>query len=124
MPGPFDLFAPLLAQNNAGAPAAGGSESMFSTVLLFLPIIVLFYFLMLRPQQAQEKKRRAMIDALKKNDRVLTAAGIYGTVVSIDTEDDRVVLRVDDDKGVKLAFTKAGIVRVLDEPAGKEAAKA
>ena len=27
------------------------------------------------PQRQQEKKRRAMIDALKKNDKVVTAAG-------------------------------------------------
>ena len=57
-----------------------------------------------------------MIDALKKNDKVLTTAGIYGTVVSVDAEHDRVVLRVDDDRGVKVAFTKASIVRVLDAP--------
>ena len=36
------------------------------------------------PQQQQEKKRRAMIDALKKNDKVVTAGGIFGTVVSVD----------------------------------------
>ncbi len=62
---------------------------------------------MIRPQQQQEKKRREMIDALKKNDKVLTSAGIYGTVVSVDNEDDRVVVRVDDDRGVKIAFSKA-----------------
>ena len=45
-----------------------------------------------------------MIEALKKNDKVLTAGGIYGTVVSVDPARDRVVLRVDDDKGVKLTI--------------------
>ena len=65
-----------------------------------------------------------MIDALKKNDKVLTSAGIYGTVVSVDEEDDRVVVRVDDDRGVKVAFSKASIVRVLDGSADKSKEKA
>ena len=38
------------------------------------------------PQQQQEKKRQAMIDALKKNDKVVTTGGIYGTVVSVDPD--------------------------------------
>ena len=52
----------------------------------FLGIPVMFYLIMVRPQQQQERKRREMIDALKKNDKVLTAGGIYGTVISVDPE--------------------------------------
>jgi preprotein translocase subunit YajC len=59
-----------------------------------------------------------MLTALKRNDRVLTGAGIYGTVVSVDENADRVVLRIDDDRGVKVAFSKASIVRVLDADKG------
>jgi len=61
-----------------------------------------------------------MISALKKNDKVLTSAGIYGSVVSVDDKEDRVVLRIDDDRGVKVAFSKASIVRVLGAPDEKE----
>ena len=84
-----------------------------------LPILRLFYFLFIMPQQQQEKKRRAMIDALKKNDKVLTTGGIYGTVMSVDAKNDKVVLRVDDERGVKLAFTKASVARVLESSAEK-----
>ncbi len=55
-----------------------------------------------------------MLDTLKKNDKVLTTAGIYATVVSVDAGHDKVVLRVDDERGVKLAFTRASIARVFD----------
>jgi preprotein translocase subunit YajC len=94
------------------------SSSLLPYIYL-LPIPFLFYFMIIRPQQLQERKRRAMIDALKKNDKVLTSGGIYGTVISVDSAQDRVVLRVDDEKGVKLSFTKASVARVLEASAEK-----
>ena len=109
------LFAalPLIFAQNAPAPGAGGpAPSPFATLLPLLPIFFLMYFILLRPKQIETKKLRAMIDAVKKNDKVLTAGGILGTVVSVDNENNRVVLRVDD--GVKLSFSKDYIVKVLD----------
>jgi preprotein translocase subunit YajC len=52
-----------------------------------------------------------MIEALKPNDEVLTTAGIYGTVVRIDPEKERVVLRVADN--VRLTFARSSIAQVL-----------
>ncbi len=85
-------------------------------LLPLIPIFVLYYFLFIRPQQAQEKKRRSQLEGLRKNDRVVTIGGVYGTVVSVDLESDRVMLRVDDDKGVKIAVTKASVARILGDP--------
>jgi preprotein translocase subunit YajC len=42
-------------------------------------------------------------------------------VMSVDATQDKVVLRVDDEKGVRLAFTKASIARVIDSAADKSA---
>jgi preprotein translocase subunit YajC len=110
MPSLFDASLLLFAQAQGGGktPQAGGEFA--SMLVMFLPLILLFYFIILRPQQQQEKKRRQMIDALKPNDRVLTSAGIYGTVVKIDTEKNRITLRCDD---VKLTFTRTSIVDVI-----------
>jgi preprotein translocase subunit YajC len=115
MPGLFDLPFLVAQGAPAGRPATPGSE-FTSMLVMFLPLVLLFYFIVMRPQQRQEKQRRAMIDALKPNDKVLTAAGIVGTVVRIDPEKNRLVLRCDD---VKLTFTRASVVEVLDkaEPA-------
>jgi preprotein translocase subunit YajC len=117
-----DLFAaiPLLFAENA--PAAGANSSAFSTFLPLLPIPFLFYFLMIRPKQIEDRKRQEMIAALKKNDRVMTSAGIYGTVVSVDQDHDRVVLRVDDDKGLKLTFSRSFVLKVV-EPSHDKAAE-
>ncbi len=98
---------------------AQDANSAWLPYIYLLPIPLLFYFMIFRPQQQQERKRRAMIDALKKNDKVLTSAGIYATVVSVDNDHDRVVLRIDDEKGVKVAFSKSSVVRVLEATAEK-----
>ncbi len=111
----------VFAQAAAGGGAKGGEPS---PLLQFAPLIAvpfIFYFMMLRPQQIQDKKRRELINNLKKNDKVLTAAGMYGTVIAVDEKTDRVQLRLDDDGKVKATFTKASIVRVLGEPVEKVA---
>lgn len=117
MPGPLAASLALLAQ--AAKPAPDSTATMVVQMLPWVGVIALFYLLMIRPQQTAERKRKEMVDALKKNDRVVTQAGIYGTVVSVDAEADRVVLRIDDDRQVKLAVTKSSVARVL-EAAEKE----
>jgi preprotein translocase subunit YajC len=104
----FGTTRVLLAQgvDNMGALA--------SPMVMVGMILFMFYFLILRPQQQTERKRRQMIEALKKNDKVLTTGGIYATVISVDNAQDRVVLRVDDEKGTKIAFTKSSVARVID----------
>lgn len=113
MPGPFAESMLLFAQ----APNAAGAEGA-PALWTFLPYVAIiglwFYLLMIRPQMKQERERREMMSALKKNDRVLTAAGMYGTVVSVDEKADRVVVRIDDDRNVRVAFTKGSIARILD----------
>jgi preprotein translocase subunit YajC len=119
MPGSFASIPLLFAQN---APANGGSNSPLSFLPFLLVLVVWGYLLLFRPQQQAEKKRRQMIAALKKNDRVLTNSGIFGTVVSVDADGNKVVLRVDDDRGVKITFSKEAIAKVVDVAAEKGAA--
>jgi preprotein translocase subunit YajC len=106
-------LSPLFAQQD------GSGAAMLP--LYVLGFVAIFYFLLLRPQRQQEQKRRAMIDAIKKNDKVVTSGGIYGTVTSVDLAADRVVLRVDDEKGIKVAFTRASVARIIDPVADKPA---
>jgi preprotein translocase subunit YajC len=105
-------FLNLWAQGNAARPPAA-SNNFWVSLLPFLPILIFFYLFLIRPQQRQEKQRREMLSALKKNDRVMTAGGIIGTVSSIDSTGEKVVVRVDDDKGVKLTVGRSYISRIL-----------
>ena len=88
-------------------------------MLPLLPIFVLFYFLMIRPSQRREREQKALASNLKKNDKVLTIAGIYGTVVSVSDTEGEVVVKVDDN--TRLRMQKGAVARNLS---GEEAAKA
>ena len=125
--GSLATFPFLLAQAVAPVAGAGAAAdpavSPYAQYLQFTPylaVFAVFYFLLIRPGQQQEKKRREMLTQLKKNDKVLTSAGMYGTVVSVDPESDRVVLRIDEDGKVKVAFARSGIVRVENSTPDKK----
>jgi preprotein translocase subunit YajC len=69
-----------------GAPPAGGGGGQ-SAIMNLVPLVFMFgifYFLLIRPQQKKAKEHRVLIDALKKGDQVITAAGIHGKVTSVD----------------------------------------
>ena len=66
-----------------------------ATLLQMSPIlimVVLMYFLMIRPERKRRKKEKAMLDALKRGDRICTIGGIYGTIM--DIKDDTITLAV------------------------------
>ena len=49
----------------------------------FVPLIlifVIFYFFLIRPQQKKVKEHKAMVENLKRGDKVITSGGITGTV--------------------------------------------
>ena len=51
----------------------------------FIPLIlifVIFYFFLIRPQQKKVKEHKAMVESLKRGDRVVTSGGITGRAVS------------------------------------------
>ena len=52
----------------------------------FIPLIlifVIFYFFLIRPQQKKVKEHKAMVENLKRGDKVVTSGGIVGTVERI-----------------------------------------
>jgi preprotein translocase subunit YajC len=79
--------------------------SALSPLLLMALIFAVFYFIVLMPARKQQKKKDAMILALKKGDRVVTAAGIYGTVAAV--EDQTLLLKVAEN--VKIRISKSAI---------------
>ena len=62
----------------------------------FIPLIlifVIFYFFLIRPQQKKVKEHKAMVEALKRGDKVITYGGIVGTVERvIDNEKVEVMI--------------------------------
>jgi len=87
-------------------------------VLQYLPLLVIAaaaYLLLFRPEQERRRRQQDMLTGLKKNDRVLTSSGIYGTVANVERDADRVVLKIDDAANVKITVTLASIAKVLGD---------
>lgn len=80
----------------------------YMQVLPWLFLMAMVYFVLLKPQQDEQKRHKAMIDGLKKNDEVVTSAGIHGTIINV--KETTFVIRVDDN--VKLEIDKAAVARI------------
>ncbi len=76
--------SPAFAQAAGGAASGGGMAALFVQIAPLIFIFVIFYFLLIRPQQKRMREHRALIDAVKKGDTVVTAGGIVGKVVKVE----------------------------------------
>jgi preprotein translocase subunit YajC len=70
----------LISTAYAQTAGAEGGSNMLIQLLPLVLIFVVFYFLIIRPQQKKVKDHTAMVDALRRGDRVVTTGGIIGTV--------------------------------------------
>ena len=87
----------------------------------FIPLIlifVIFYFFLIRPQQKKVKEHRAMVENLKRGDKVVTSAGIIGTIERIiDAEKAEVLIA----ENVKVEVIKStGIQALMSAPEVKK----
>jgi len=108
------LISEALAQT--GSTSGGG----FS-VMTLMPIILMFviiYFLLLRPQQKRQKQQQAMLNSLKKNDQVITAGGLLGTIVGLKEKQGTILLRVADT--VKIEVVRSSIARIIPRGEGEQ----
>jgi preprotein translocase subunit YajC len=86
-----------------------GSGYTMLPILLIIPVL---YLVMIRPQQKRQKQWQQMLAAIKAGDRVTTAGGIRGIILSI--KDDAIVIRVAPD-GIKLEVAKNAIASVTTQ---------
>ena len=70
----------------------------------FIPLIlifVIFYFFLIRPQQKKVKDHKAMVEALKRGDKVIKSGGIIGTV-EIIIDNEKVEVKISDNVNVEV----------------------
>jgi preprotein translocase subunit YajC len=72
----------MFISNAYAAPTAPAND--FMSFLPMIIIFVLFYFMLIRPQMKQAKQHKAMIDALKVGDEVVTTGGVVGKVTKVN----------------------------------------
>lgn len=106
-------MAPRPQDPNAPQP------SPFVSLLPLILIFVIFYFLLIRPQAKRAKEHRAMVEALKAGDEVLTSGGLYGRVTRVG--DDRVTLEIAEKTRVQVS--RESVAKVLSEKSGRQEEK-
>ena len=97
----------------AQSPSAGSGGSTWLSLVPFILIFVIFYFLLILPQQKRQKKLRAMLEALKKGDKVVTSSGIWGTVTNLGK--DTITLQIADNAKVKVQRDHIARLRTEEE---------
>jgi preprotein translocase subunit YajC len=95
-------------------PQVGAAPSPFAQFMPLALIVVVFYFLILRPQQKRLKAHRAMVEGLKRGDKIITAGGIVATVKKVDHESDMLEVEIADNTTVTLV--RSTITQVLTRP--------
>ncbi len=88
---------------------SGFSSSGFASFIPLIFMFAIFYLLLIRPQQKKAKEHRALLEALKKGDQVVTAGGIHGKITSVD--DAIVTLEIA--TGVNIKINKGFIANVV-----------
>ncbi|GIW74413.1 MAG: hypothetical protein KatS3mg103_0935 [Phycisphaerales bacterium] len=78
--------------------------------------MVMMIFTSGRRQKREQRERQAMLDALKRGDKVQTIGGVIGTVAEV--RGDEVVLKVDDAGQNKIRFARSAIQQVLSARGG------
>ncbi|ACI98464.1 MULTISPECIES: preprotein translocase subunit YajC [Rhodospirillales] len=111
------MFISTAFAQGAGAPA---EPNALVSLLPLILIFVVFYFLLIRPQQKKMKEHKAMLEALRRGDRVVTGGGIVGTVVKVGPDDE---LTVEIAEGVRVRVIRGTVSAVLakTEPAKAKA---
>lgn len=103
------FISPAYAQT-----ADGGTTAVIMQLLPLILIFAVFYFLLIRPQQKKMKEHRALLGQLKRNDKVVTAGGIVGTIAKVRDDSDEIEVEIA--PGVRVTVVRGTIASVVKPP--------
>ncbi|MBH0198691.1 MAG: preprotein translocase subunit YajC [Nitrospira sp.] len=106
------------AQGAGGGSSGSGAGGLLS-LIPFALIFIIFYFLVIRPQQKRQKDQKAVVDAVKKGDKIVTTSGIWGTVTNLGK--DTVTVQIADNVKIKMQRENIARLRGDDEDKDKDA---
>ena len=99
-------FGPLLQ-----AAQSGGAQAFAPFIMLAL-FFAIFYFLMIRPMKKKQKLHEAMLQGLKRGDKVITNGGIFGVIDRV--KDTSFVVEIGDN--VKIEVLKSAVAGLQSQP--------
>jgi len=107
----------MQATEPAGPEGPAGTRPGFGGILdspmtLLLLMLGVFWFMMFRGNRREKQKKEALLNAISRNDRVLTIGGIIGTVVQVKGEE--IVVKIDESTNTKVNMLRSAVRQVLD----------
>ena len=96
----------------AYAQAAGGAAGGFVGLMPIILIFGIMYFLLIRPQQKKIKEHKAMVEALRRGDQVITQGGLLGKVTKVRDDGN---LEVEIAEGVRVNVVRHTIASVVNK---------
>ena len=104
------LISPAYAQTAA-------EPNLLSAFLPIILIFVVFYFLLIRPQNKRMKEHKAMLEAVRRGDKVVTNGGLIGQVTKVYDQENQLQLEIAD--GIRVRVQRDMLSNVLSktEPA-------
>ncbi len=108
------LISPAYAQ------AADGGMGGLAGLAPFVLIFIIFYFFLIRPQQKKVKEHKAMLDAIRRGDRIVTNGGIVGLVTKVLPDERALMVEIADEIKVKVMRDMVANVVSKTEPVPAE----
>lgn len=87
----------------------GAAGTGFEFLLPLVVFFAVFYFFLLRPQQRHQQRRKAMLEGLRRGDKVITIGGIHGEITAI--HDDVIKLRIAENIEIEMSRSAVGHVK-------------
>ncbi len=114
-----DVETPAGGVADAAEKTPGFFDSMGFMFPALMAVMLLYFIMMAKPQSNSKVKPSELLASLKKNDRVVTAGGILGTVVNFGKDDEYVTIRIDETSKARMQVLASSIVRVLSDDDAK-----
>jgi len=102
----------FISSAHAQAAARGADQQLLG----FLPIILMFtvlYFLMIRPQMKRAKEHKAMLEAIKKGDEVVTSGGVVGKIAKVGESYVTIEVSRSGNEAVEMIVQKGAVQTLL-----------
>jgi preprotein translocase subunit YajC len=111
------LISPAYAQATGGDPTSLFQNPLIPLVLVF----VIFYFLLIRPQSKRAKEHKAMLEAIRRGDRIVTNGGIIGTVAKVIPDSRELEVDLAENVRVRVIRDMVSSVLTKTEPVADKA---
>ena len=95
------FLSSCIPQDGSGTGKPQGGLSAYSSLIFMAMIFLVFWLFFIRPQAKKAKNQKSFIENLQKGDKIVTIAGIHGTINRVN-EDGTINLEISPGSYIKI----------------------